>query len=283
MQVINTISDIRKSLQTVRLEGQSIGFVPTMGALHEGHISLIEQSVKDNDVTVCSIFVNPTQFNNAEDLEKYPRTLEGDIALLEAAKCDYIFAPDAKTMYPGENPLGFNFHPLDSVMEGKFRPGHFSGVGLVVNKLFNIVQPTRAYFGEKDFQQLAIIKKMVTDLNIPIEIVGCPISREANGLARSSRNRRLSEHAKNEIAPAINQALMSTAQTLRRQGSLEKARMAFENVMAKHPEMEVEYMEMVDAHTLEKVEKLKLGQRITVCVAAFLEGVRLIDNRSFNI
>ncbi|BDD00258.1 pantoate--beta-alanine ligase [Persicobacter psychrovividus] len=283
MLIINTISEIRAYVREQKRDGKAIGFVPTMGALHEGHLSLIKESTDRSLTTICSIFVNPTQFNNAEDLEKYPRTFEADVEMLERAGCAAVFAPTAEIMYPKGTPLGFDFSPLDQIMEGKFRPGHFSGVGLVVNKLFNIVQPDQAFFGEKDFQQLAIIRKMVYDLDMPVEIVGCPILREANGLAMSSRNRRLSEHAKNEIAPAINQALMSTAQCLRRLGSLEKGRKAFDNVMSQHPEMELEYLEIVDTATLETVERLKLGQKVTVCVAAYLEGVRLIDNRTFSI
>ena len=191
MKVVNSIKELRENLSQERLEKRSIGLVPTMGALHAGHISLVERCVRENDVCVVSVFVNPTQFNDKHDLETYPRTLEADCALLEAAGCHYVFAPSVEEMYPEPDTRVFNLGRVAEVMEGAMRPGHFNGVAQVVSKLFYIVEPDNAYFGEKDFQQIAVIRAMVKQLNIPMKINACPIKREADGLALSSRNTRL--------------------------------------------------------------------------------------------
>jgi pantoate--beta-alanine ligase len=206
MLIFNTISEIQHYLKTQQRAGKKIGFVPTMGALHAGHISLIERAKTENDLVVCSIFVNPTQFNNPDDLKKYPRTLELDCKLLLSSGCDVVFAPSAEEMYPNLPHLRIDFGTFETVMEGKFRPGHFSGVGIVVSKLFNIVKPVKAYFGQKDLQQVAVIRRMVEELSFDLEIIPCPTWRETDGLAMSSRNSRLSAEART-LAPQIYKAL----------------------------------------------------------------------------
>ncbi|MBR4846085.1 MAG: pantoate--beta-alanine ligase, partial [Bacteroidaceae bacterium] len=192
MKIVHTITELQTELTALKQSGMSIGLVPTMGALHAGHASLVERSVAENDVTVVSIFVNPTQFNDKNDLAKYPRTLDADCELLQAVGAGIVFAPSVEEVYPEPDTRSFSYAPLDTVMEGAFRPGHFNGVCQIVSKLFDMVMPHRAYFGEKDFQQLAIIREMVRQMNYPLEIIGCPIVREADGLAMSSRNTRLS-------------------------------------------------------------------------------------------
>src|ERR1041385_6497144 len=196
MQIFKEIGPLKLHLQQKRKEGYSLGFVPTMGALHQGHLSLIYASKTAADVTICSLFVNPTQFNNQTDLEKYPRTPKKDISLLESAGCDVLFAPEITTMYERPGIIHFDFGTLDKVLEGKFRPGHFSGVAMVVSKLFHIVEPDHAFFGQKDYQQLQIVSKLVEELKFNIKIHGVPIMREPAGLAMSSRNQRLSEEEK---------------------------------------------------------------------------------------
>ena len=220
MQIFNTISSLQNFLNSERIKGKSISFVPTMGALHTGHLSLIEASKKQNDLTVCSIFVNPTQFNNAHDLSVYPRTLEADCQMLESIGCDAVFAPSAEEMYPQLPQIKFDFGDLERVMEGQFRPGHFNGVGIVVSKLFNIVQPDNAYFGQKDLQQCAIVNRLVKDLSFSLILNICPTQRETDGLAMSSRNRNLSPEQRND-APHIYKALQKAADLLRKNKSSE--------------------------------------------------------------
>ena len=200
MEVINTISQLRERLAQHRAEGRTIGLVPTMGALHEGHASLVRRSVKENDVTVVSIFLNPTQFNDPKDLERYPRTLDADCQLLEQCKADIAFAPTVKEIYPEPDTRQFSYPPTDSVMEGAMRPGHFNGVCQIVSKLFMYVEPDRAYFGEKDYQQIAVIRRMVDDLGFKLEIVPCPVVRQSDGLALSSRNALLSDEERKTAA-----------------------------------------------------------------------------------
>lgn len=200
MHIFNTISETQQYLKAQQRAGKTIGFVPTMGALHAGHISLIERAKTENDLAVCSIFVNPTQFNNSDDLKKYPRTLERDCEMLRPVGCDVVFAPSAEEMYPSLPQLKMDFGTLETIMEGKFRPGHFNGVGIVVSKLFNIVKPDKAYFGLKDLQQVAVIRRMVQELSFDLEIIPCPTLRETDGLAMSSRNTRLSPEAR-ALAP----------------------------------------------------------------------------------
>ncbi len=277
MLLITKISDLRSCLSQVSYSGKSRGLVPTMGALHDGHISLISRSVSQNDITVCSIFVNPIQFNNATDLERYPRTLEQDCALLEKSGCDIVFAPSAEEMYKRSPELTMGFGALETVMEGAFRPGHFSGVGIVVSKLFNIVQPDKAYFGQKDFQQLAVIKQMVRDLSFPVEIVSCPILRDPDGLAMSSRNTRLSAEER-VSAPQIYRVISDAANLLRKDQDADQTRRFVTEQFAALPQFQLEYFEIADADTLQPVNNYDAFSATVLCIAAYLGGIRLIDN-----
>lgn len=278
MKQFSTISDLRYFLASGHKKGVSVGFVPTMGALHEGHLTLIRRSKAENNLTVCSIFVNPIQFNNPEDLEKYPRTLSRDAKLLEENGCDVLFAPDNAEMYPPEKkePFGLEFGMLDKVMEGKFRPGHFKGVAIVVKKLLNIVQPTRAYFGKKDFQQLTIIQNMVHQLALPVIIVPCETVREKDGLAMSSRNMRLTI-AEREIAPTIYQILCKAKEKTGKLPVRELKEWAIKKIQENHL-MRVEYFEIGDKETLMPLETWNFKNRAVAFTAVFLGDVRLIDN-----
>ena len=276
MKIFKTITETQSYLNPLRNEDKSIGFVPTMGALHQGHLELLNSSKNENNVTVCSIFVNPTQFNKPEDLKKYPRTLKHDIEKLEGINCDVLFVPEVQEIYPKENNKQYDFGMLDKVMEGKFRPGHFNGVAVVVKLLFDIIDPHRAYFGEKDFQQLAIINQMVKQENLKIEIVPCPIVRENDGLALSSRNVRLTKE-KREIAPIIYKVLTSAKEKIRIQSIAhirEWAISALNNIQG----IEVEYFEIVDSENLQPIEFIHSSTHAVACVATFLGAVRLIDN-----
>jgi pantoate--beta-alanine ligase len=247
-----------------------------MGALHEGHITLIRKAVQEKDFVVVSIFVNPIQFNNPEDLSKYPRTLDEDMLKLEETGCNLVFAPSAEEMYPEPDLTEFDFGQLDKVMEGKFRPGHFTGVAIVVKRLFEIVTPGKAYFGEKDFQQLAIIKKMVSMFQMPVEIIPCPIVREADGLAMSSRNARLTQAERME-APIIYKALSG----LKENYSWfipDGIRQLVRGEIQESPYFRVEYVDVVDTETLLPFEDWQDVEHAVVCVAAFIGSVRLIDN-----
>jgi pantoate--beta-alanine ligase len=280
MEVFHHRRETNQRIISLRKQGKSIGFVPTMGALHAGHISLILVSKGQNDITVVSIFVNPTQFNNKEDLAKYPRTLDTDLAILEKNGCDIVFIPDEKEMYPEPDLRVFSFGNLDKVMEGKFRPGHFNGVAQVVSKLFDIITPHRAYFGMKDFQQLAIIKKLVADCDYPVDIVPCPIVREADGLAMSSRNVRLSAEERNHAA-LISKTLFKAART---GTSVSPARLkkAVMDTINKDPFLEVEYFEIVDDTSLQPVKTWEKPCVNVGCIAVHAGKVRLIDNITFN-
>ncbi len=256
--------------------GNTIGFVPTMGALHEGHLDLVSKAVHENETVVCSIFVNPVQFNNPDDLEKYPRTLEEDKRMLEQAGCHVLFHPGVSEMYPGPPAEKYDFGLLEQVMEGRFRPGHFNGVAIVVKRLFDLVKPDRAYFGEKDYQQLLIIKALVRMCHIPVKIVPCPTVREADGLAMSSRNRRLSpEHRR--LAPEIRQSLLS----LKASGNavpLEQAiQLAIKRIEANTP-FRVEYLEVSDAVSLMPATHWQAFPSLVCCTAVWAGDVRLIDN-----
>ncbi|MDR6562702.1 MULTISPECIES: pantoate--beta-alanine ligase [unclassified Arcicella] len=275
MQVFFEIKTLQAYLKNQRKSGKTIGFVPTMGALHQGHLSLIETAKNQNDVVVCSIFVNPTQFNNPHDLAVYPRTLEADCKMLEEVACDIVFAPSASEMYPSLPTLKFDFGTLENVMEGKFRPGHFNGVGIVVSKLFNIVQPNKAYFGQKDLQQCAVINCLVKDLSFSLDLVICPTQRETDGLAMSSRNRNLSEDQR-VIAPEIYKSLSAAAELLKTKSSTEVKQFVtdyFEVI----EDVELEYFEISDFETLLPIEELLEG-KTALCIAAFLGKTRLIDN-----
>lgn len=276
MQVFNTKNELISLLDHYRKEGKKIGFVPTMGALHEGHLSLVKESKKKSDVTVVSIFVNPTQFNDPEDLKRYPRTLDKDTALLETVGCDVVFAPSVEEIYPEPDTRRFDFGYLESVMEGAKRPGHFNGVGQVVSRLFDIVRPEKAFFGMKDFQQVAIIKNMVKQLNYDIEIVPCPIIREESGLARSSRNTLLDEeHRKN--APHI-YATLKKACEMAKQMKVGELKEWIKNEIDNNPCLETEYVEIVDDTTLKVVENWSEAGTKVICVAVYAGKIRLIDN-----
>ena len=218
MLVSNLIDETRKFLSVFRKQGKSIGLVPTMGALHEGHLSLIDASLRSNDITVISIFVNPTQFNDRKDFEKYPRDLDKDLELIRLKGCDLVFAPSEEEIYPEKDTRVFDFGTLDKYMEGKYRPGHFNGVAQIVSRLFDIIEPDRAYFGEKDFQQLVIIKNLVQQLNLPVEIVPCPIIRESDGLAMSSRNRLLTPEQR-KSASKISKVLLTGQKNWQKNGN----------------------------------------------------------------
>ena len=275
MLVIHTISETCRHLDGFRKSDKTLGFVPTMGALHQGHIELIRRSCRENDMTACTIFVNPIQFNNPEDLAKYPRTIETDLEMLREAGCDLVFVPTVEEMYPGPVTEKYDFGPLEKVMEGAHRPGHFNGVAIVVKKLLDIIQPNRAYFGEKDFQQLRIIQSLVKIKAMPVEIVPCPIVREADGLAMSSRNRRLSE-AERANAPEIYQTLLMAAKLVRVRTVDEVKNICAENLTKKG--FVVDYFEIADIETLQPVDDWNDSPGVIACVAAFLGSVRLIDN-----
>jgi len=274
MKTINQIQELKKYLQELISQGKTIGLVPTMGALHKGHISLLKKAREENDIVVCSVFVNPVQFNNKEDLEKYPRNLDKDSLLLEENGCDIMFSPLAEEVYKEEPTEHFSFGALEEVMEGKQRPGHFNGVAIIVSRLFDWVSPNRAYFGEKDFQQLAIIKDMVKQLNTPVQIVPCPIVREEDGLAMSSRNARLSQSAR-EIAPKINSILRKSA-AMKDNLSFSQIKTFVINEFKLYKDFDLEYFEIVDDKTLQPISK-KGDNGVVGCLAVWLDGVRLID------
>lgn len=279
MHRFSTAVDLRNHLSVAR-PSQKIGFVPTMGALHEGHIRLIEKAKQENDIVVSSIFVNPIQFNNPDDLSRYPRTLEEDCQKLEAAGCDVVFAPSADEMYPEPPTLRLNFGELETIMEGAFRPGHFNGVGLVVGKLFNIVQPNRAYFGQKDLQQVAVVRRLIRDLSFPVELVRCPTIREADGLAMSSRNRNLTPDQRIEAVTLFK--ALTLAQNLLTEGqSTAQTKEAVIDVFSSNPNFRLEYIDVVNADTMQPVEEVLAPGQTAICLAAHLGQVRLIDNLVF--
>lgn len=276
MKVIHTIKELQAELTALKNEGKKVGLVPTMGALHAGHASLVKRSVKENEVTVVSVFVNPTQFNDKNDLLKYPRTLEADCDLLASCGTSFVFAPSVEEMYPQPDSRQFSYAPLDTVMEGAFRPGHFNGVCQIVSKLFDAVKPHRAYFGEKDFQQLAIIREMVRQMKLDLEIVGCPIVREEDGLALSSRNARLSE-AERENALNISQTLFKS-RTFAATHLVGETQKMVEDAIAAAPGLRLEYFEIVDGNTLQPVENWDDTAYVVGCITVFCGEVRLIDN-----
>lgn len=276
MKVIHTIKDLQAELSVLKAQGKKVGLVPTMGALHAGHASLVKRSVNENEVTVVSVFVNPTQFNDKNDLVKYPRTLDADCKLLEACGATYAFAPSVEEMYPEPDTRQFSYAPLDTVMEGAFRPGHFNGVCQIVSKLFEAVKPHRAYFGEKDFQQLAIIREMVRQMQFDLEIVGCPIVREEDGLALSSRNARLSAEER-ENALKISQTLFKS-RTFAATHTVGKTLKFVEDAITAVPGLRLEYFEIVDGNTLQKVDNWNQTSYVVGCITVFCGDVRLIDN-----
>ncbi len=278
MEVFTEIKLLQNKIG-LKAQNSSVGFVPTMGALHKGHLSLVTIAKSENETVVASIFINPTQFNNSDDLDNYPKTLETDLAMLESVGCDYVFAPSVSEMY-AENVSSenFSFDGLEFEMEGKFRTGHFDGVGTIVRRLFEIVNPDKAYFGEKDFQQLQIIRTMVKNLKLPVEIIGCPIYREDDGLAMSSRNARLTKKHRN-AAPMIHKVLSEV-----------KLRFGTENVknivqwvdneFEREPLLKLEYFEIADESTLKSVQKIDKKGNYRAFIAVFAGEIRLIDNIS---
>lgn len=278
MEIIRTVDRLRKAVAEARAEGKTIGLVPTMGALHDGHMSLMRRARGENDVVVASVFVNPTQFNNKEDLATYPRTEEADCEKLEAAGVDIAFIPSVEEVYPEPDTRQFALGAVAETMEGAMRPGHFNGVAQVVSKLFAMVEPTRAYFGEKDFQQIAVIRKMVQLEGFDIEIVDCPICRESDGLAMSSRNTRLTPEQR-EVAPVIHRVLSSSVDWAKDHTLAETKRYVIEEINS-FPHMEVEYYEIVDPLTMQPLESWDslCNGRPVGCVTAYCGKVRLIDN-----
>lgn len=282
MLIFNKKSDLSAFLSPLLNQNKSIGFVPTMGALHQGHLSLLKKSLLENDVTVMSIFVNPTQFNNTEDLDKYPRTLERDVQIMQDLSNNIIvYAPEVEDIYEGNTASeSFDYDGLENQMEGKHRPGHFDGVGTIVKRLFEIVKPSKAYFGEKDFQQLQIVKKLVSKYNIPVEIIGCPIHREANGLAMSSRNERLSEPAREKAA--IIYQILNSAKEIFKRNSVVETHQFVENEFKKYPEFQLEYFEIAEETTLLPISEKESNKKYRGFIAIFIENIRLIDNISLN-
>lgn len=274
--MVKTTKDLKGRLESFRSSGESVGLVPTMGCLHAGHLSLVSFAVSENQKVVVSIFVNPTQFNDQKDLERYPRNLDADVKLLEKTGCHIVFAPDINEVYPEPDYRKFNFGNLETEMEGKYRPGHFNGVAQVVSKFFEMVKPNKAYFGLKDFQQLAIIKNMVKQLESPVEIIACPIVREESGLAMSSRNELLSaEERKN--AALIFETLFK-AKELGYQKSVQELKKWIEDNINKNKFLTVEYADIVDDKKLQPIESWNEKNTKVACVAAYCGKVRLIDN-----
>ncbi|WP_452227341.1 pantoate--beta-alanine ligase [Lacinutrix cladophorae] len=282
MKIFSEIKQIQNFITQIKLKNQTIGFVPTMGALHQGHLSLVAQALSENDVAVVSIFVNPTQFDNAEDLKKYPRTLEADAELLQTLSKDIIvYAPSVDAIYQNKVVAQhFSFDGLEHEMEGKFRDGHFDGVGTIVKRLFEIVTPNNAYFGEKDFQQLAIIKKLVEKYSIPVKITGCKIHREASGLAMSSRNTRLKPEYK-KVAPFIYKTLQS-AKIKFGTKSANKVTEWVSKEFAKQQLLELEYFIIADVKTLKTVKRKSNKKNYRAFIAVYADDIRLIDNIALN-
>lgn len=277
MQIFREIHPLKAFLVEKRLSGRTIGFVPTMGALHEGHLSLIHSSRNENSITVCSIFVNPAQFNNPSDLQKYPRTLEKDIQLLQSVGCDVLFCPEAGEMYASQHIVHFDFGELDKTMEGQFRPGHFSGVALVVSKLFHIIEPTVAYFGQKDWQQFAIIRQLVKDLSFNVILKSAPIIRESDGLAMSSRNTRLTNDQRKR-AVVLFEVLNESIDLLRKRNSISQVKDFVKKRLEGSPDIKLEYFEVADSENLKLLNNVEESVSPILCIAAFVGDVRLIDN-----
>ena len=282
MKVIRTVEELKSVVGALRAEGKSVGLVPTMGALHDGHVSLMEKARGDNDVVVVSVFVNPTQFNNPDDLRTYPRTEEADCARMRDAGVDIAFIPSVEEIYPEPDNRVFDLGKVAEVMEGAMRPGHFNGVAQIVSKLFRMVEPTRAYFGEKDFQQIAVIRRMVEIEGFKnLEIVDCPIKREADGLALSSRNVRLTPHQR-EIAPNIHRIMVESLDKAR-DCSVEEVKRSVIDAVNAYPEMDVEYYEIVNAADMQPITDWSQATQAVGCITVYLGDVRLIDNIKYTI
>ena len=279
MITINSVSELRETVSKFRNEGKTIGLVPTMGALHEGHLSLVNRCRKENDVVVVSVFVNPTQFNNKQDLRTHPRTEEADRALLESAGCDIAFMPTVEEIYPEPDTRVFALGRVAEVMEGAMRPGHFNGVAQIVSKLFMFVEPDRAYFGEKDFQQIAVIRSMVKSEGFKLEIVPCPIVREADGLAKSSRNVRLTPEMR-KVAPNIARILNESKEYAKSHTVGETEKYVVDAINS-YDGMEIEYYQIVDGISLEHLTSWDETGYAVGCVTVYCGDVRLIDNITY--
>ena len=279
MRVVKTISELKSLISGYKQENKTVGLVPTMGALHAGHKSLVDRARKENDIVVVSVFVNPTQFNNKQDLATYPRTEERDCALLEAAGCDVVFMPAVEEVYPEPDNRQFDLGAVAEVMEGAHRPGHFNGVAQIVSKLFGFGEPDRAYFGEKDFQQIAVIRKMVQLEGFKLQIVACPIKREDDGLALSSRNVRLTAEQR-QLAPNIYRVLKESCNFAKSHTVAETEKFVVDSLNAL-PQMEVEYYSIVDALTMQPVSDWADADSITGCITVYCGEVRLIDNIAY--
>jgi len=279
MKIIRTAEDIRTYRASLRNRNLQTGFIPTMGALHRGHISLVKTALEITDVAIVSIFINPPQFNDPDDLKKYPRTLDKDLKILEENKVDAVFVPGVREIYPQPDKRQFHFGDLENVMEGRHRPGHFNGVAQVVSILFDMIDPDKAFFGQKDFQQLAIIRKLVKMLNLRTEIIACPVIREKNGLAMSSRNQLLSGEDR-EVARLIYETLKEVIQKKDELSPPDLAEWGKQRINA-HPKLEVEYFEIVNTSDLQSVSEWEKGRTDIACTAVKINNVRLIDNMIF--
>lgn len=281
MKVLRTVRELRETMEGHRSQGQTIGLVPTMGALHEGHLSLMKRARDENDIVVASVFVNPTQFNNPDDLRTYPRTEEADCCALESVGVDYAFIPSVEEIYPEPDTRVFDLGPVAEVMEGAMRPGHFNGVAQIVSKLFEMTDPTRAYFGEKDYQQIAVIRRMVELEGFDLEIVACPIMRHEDGLAMSSRNVRLTPEQR-AIAPAIHRVLTESLKMVHEKTVGEVKRFVT-NTLDGMPQLKTEYYEIVDGYTMQPIARWEDTKLPVGCVTVYCGDVRLIDNITYRI
>ena len=277
MKVIHTEAEWKPIWATIFKEGKQLGFVPTMGALHQGHLDLVAKSTASMDFTIVSIFVNPTQFNSSEDFQKYPQTLEADLAQLDAAGADYVFVPSVTTLYPQPTRLAFDFGDLERVLEGEFRPGHFNGVGLVVSKLFHLIQPTRAFFGQKDLQQVAVIKRLVQDLSFGLSIEVVPTRREKDGLAMSSRNIRLNPEERQQ-ALLLYQQLSLAKERLLAGETWKQIQTDTAAAFSSAANSKLEYFALLHPETFEIFDTFRMDEPQSLCIAAFVGQVRLIDN-----
>jgi pantoate--beta-alanine ligase len=275
-KLIKSIQEMKEIVKNLKSKGKSIGFVPTMGYLHEGHKSLLECSKKDNDITILSVFVNPIQFGENEDFDKYPRDINRDLEIANSVGVDYLFNPDYKEMYPEGYSTYVVMESLVDKLCGAYRPGHFKGVLTIVNKLFNIVKPDRAYFGKKDYQQYKVIQKMVKDLNMDVEVIGCPLIREKDGLAMSSRNKYLSPEER-KSALSLSKALFEAKKRFEEgETNPDKLKELIKNIINSYPNTKIQYVEIVDSETLESKEKVEKGD--VIALAVFVGSTRLIDN-----
>jgi pantoate--beta-alanine ligase len=283
LQQFTSANDLHDRLANLKRDGATVGFVPTMGALHQGHMTLIDKAMRENDVVVCSIFVNPKQFNNPEDLAKYPRTIDEDLKLLDEHNCHMVFIPTVEEIYPEEVTTQYEFGPLAELMEGTHRPGHFNGMAIVVKRLFDITIPTKAYFGDKDYQQLVIVEKLVEMEQMEIDIIGCPISREPNGLAMSSRNKRLTADQKEKAAAIYAELLDLSNQFVSSKSIMDNRIAAAINRLNQLPDFEVEYLLLVDRNTLQEFADEDINGQPHLFAGVKVAGVRLIDNLPINV